>query len=82
MDREYLQKLQTLVQNDDHLPADAKNALLELVTQAQESAPSPVEGEADTPSPLKSAVEELEAAHPEITAFLNRTAVALGNMGI
>ncbi len=31
---------------------------------------------------LMSSVEEPEASHPELTALVNRVAVALGNMGI
>lgn len=84
MTREHLQHLKTQVENDSHLPAEARASLLALITQAEQD--STDDAPPSTPdvsnTPLQAALTELEAAHPEITSFLNRTAVALGNMGI
>jgi Domain of unknown function (DUF4404) len=81
MNDDQLQQLRTLVTDSSDLPESAKSRLLDLVTQAEQQnadASTPNTAAAEFPS----AITELEAAHPEATAFLNRIAVTLGNMGI
>lgn len=81
MTQDQLQELRTLVTDSHDLPETAKTRLLELVAQAEqehadESAPNNAMAE------MPSTLTELEASHPEATAFLNRIATTLGNMGI
>lgn len=81
MTQDQLQELRTLVSQSHDLPETAKERLLGLVAQAEtESADdsTPNNAIAEMPTTLT----ELEAAHPEATAFLNRLATTLGNMGI
>lgn len=80
MNTEQLQQLKTMVADAGDLPEAAKTKLLELLAQAQENAaatePTASQGQ------WASAVQELEAAHPETTSFMNRVATTLANMGI
>lgn len=73
MNREHLQHLKNQLESDVDLPPEARARLLALVTQKEAEV---------SPTTWPVALAELEAAHPELTAFLNRTAVVLGNMGI
>ncbi|MDZ4404694.1 DUF4404 family protein [Prosthecobacter sp.] len=73
MNPELLQHLRTRLESDVDLPPSARARLLALVTQAEPE---------NTSTTWPAALAELEAAHPEVTAFLNRTAVVLGNMGL
>lgn len=68
-----------MVQDAADLPESAKAKLLELVTQAEEAATTTTTGSAES---WGLAVEEMEASHPEATAFMNRVATSLANMGI
>lgn len=81
MNDDQFQQLRTLVAASSDLPESAKSRLLNLVNQAEQQS-----ADASTPNTaaaeLPSALIELEAAHPEATAFFNRIAVTLGNMGI
>lgn len=70
MNREHLKNQ---LESDIDLPPEARSRLLALVTQEKPEV---------SPTTWPVALAELEPAHPEITAFLNRTAVVLGNMGI
>lgn len=73
MNREHLQHLKDQLESDVDLPPAARARLLALVTQMEPEV---------NPTTWPAALAELEAAHPEITAFLNRTAVVLGKMGL
>ncbi len=79
MTHDQLQQLRTMVQDAGDLPESAKAKLLELVAQAEENATAETPAGAETWS---STVEEMEASHPEATAFMNRVAISLANMGI
>lgn len=68
-----------MVQEAGDLPESAKAKLLELVAQAEAEASKATSGSAESWS---STVEEMEASHPEATAFMNRVATSLANMGI
>lgn len=71
MTSEQLLELKKMVEDAGDLPETAKNRLLELLAQQQAA-----QGQ------WLSSVEELEAAHPEATGFMNRLATTLANMGI
>jgi hypothetical protein len=78
MSKTQLQQLRTMAENAGDLPPTARTRLLDLVAQA-EQAPATPNAAVVT---LHSVVTEFEAAHPEATAFLNRVATSLGNMGL
>ena len=65
-----------MVQDAGDLPESAKAKLLELVAQAEAKVTT------DSAESWSSTVEEMEASHPEATAFMNRVATSLANMGI
>jgi len=89
-----LQQLRVQLENSESLPDTTKQEILRHVeaiehrtgTSTEASAAAePDQVAAEEPQgldKLRSSVEELEASHPEITALVNRVAVALGNMGI
>ncbi|MFN0080244.1 MAG: DUF4404 family protein [Prosthecobacter sp.] len=77
-----LQQVRVLVEEADDLTPAAKARLLELVAQAEQEAATGVNAPHTSLGTFQSAVAELEASHPEATAFMNRVAVTLGNMGI
>jgi Domain of unknown function (DUF4404) len=80
MNTEQLQQLKTLVAGAGDLPEAAKIKLLELLEQTEAEAPTAEPGQAK--GQWLSSVDELEAAHPEATGFLNQLATTLANMGI
>lgn len=82
MNTEQLQQLKTMVENAGDLPEAAKTKLLELLAQTEADAESAPDQVAGASGQWLSTVEELEAAHPEATGFMNRLATALANMGI
>ena len=91
-----LEQLRTQLENSDNLPDSAKQEILRHVEAIEHRTTTPgVEAgtlisatdETSSEEPqgldkLVASVEELEASHPELTALVNRVAVALGNMGI
>jgi len=87
-----LEQLRKQLEQSENLPDSTREELLKHVsaiesrtaTTGDVAAPS---GEATAEEPqglekLRTSVEELEVSHPELTALVNRVAVALGNMGI
>lgn len=82
MNTQQLRQLKTMVEDAGDLPEAAKIKLLQLVTEAEQSAATETDGAKNTMNQWVSSVEELEAAHPEATAFMNRVATTLANMGI
>jgi hypothetical protein len=82
MTTEQQQQLKTMVENAGDLPEAAKTKLLELLTQAPVDVESPREEPQDNEGQWLSSIQELEAAHPEATGFMNRLATTLANMGI
>jgi len=80
MNTEQLQQLKTLVVDAGDLPEAAKTKLLELLEQTEAEASTAEPGQAK--GQWLSSVDELEAAHPEATGFLNKLATTLANMGI
>ncbi len=73
MNPAHLQQLRDRLETDVDLPPAARARMLALVIQTEPE---------DVTVTWPAALAELEAAHPELTAFLNRTAAALGNMGL
>lgn len=71
-----------MVEGAGDLPEEARAELLTLVANAQAEAAAEADEPTDYMGKMMSSVEELEASHPEATAFMNRVATALGNMGI
>ena len=71
-----------MVHDAGDLPESAKETLLELVKQAEEKVANTTETPLDPKETWSSTVEEMEASHPEATAFMNRVATSLANMGI
>ncbi|MEQ1750465.1 MAG: DUF4404 family protein [Prosthecobacter sp.] len=82
MSEEQLQQLRGMVEGADELSETARAELIKRVANAQEEAAVAESVPHDYMSRLMSSVEELEASHPDATAFMNRVAHALGNMGI
>lgn len=82
MNKDQLQQLKTMVEDAGDLPAAAKAKLLQLVEQTEETAEAPTTAPEDAMNSWTSAVQEMEASHPEATAFMNRVATTLANMGI
>ena len=77
-----LQALREQVTAADDLPPMVQGRLLALIAQAEQNTPADADTPKTSPGTLSSTMTELEAAHPEATAFLNRFAITLGNMGI
>ncbi len=77
-----LQQIRSLVEDADDLTPAAKARLLALVAQAEQEAATDASAPHSSLATIQSAVVELEAAHPETTAFMNRMAATLSNMGI
>ncbi len=82
MNTEQLQQLRTMVQDAGELPEAAREELLKRVATTQQEAAEEASEPEDYMGRLMHSVEELEASHPEATAFMNRVATTLGNMGI
>ena len=82
MNAEKLQELKSMVEGAGNLPEEARAELLKLVAKAQEEAADESGEPTDYVSKLMSSVVEMEASHPDATAFINKVATALGNMGI
>ena len=82
MNAEKLQELKAMVEGAGELPEAARAELLALVAKAQEEAATESGEPTDYMGKLVSSVEEMEASHPDATAFMNQVATALGNMGI
>ncbi len=82
MNAEKLQELKSMVEGAGNLPEEARAELLTLVAKAQEEAAAESGEPTDYMSKLMSSVVEMEASHPDATAFINKVATALGNMGI
>ncbi|HRH96864.1 MAG TPA: DUF4404 family protein [Prosthecobacter sp.] len=82
MTTEQQQQLKTMVENAGDLPEAAKTKLLELLAQAPVNVESPPEEPQAVEGQWLSSIQELEAAHPEATGFMNRLATTLANMGI
>lgn len=94
---ELLEELRTAVSGASGLSESAKAELLGHVTAMEscaDKAEAPATGDGAPPSDgekhpgnhpidgLVNSVASFEASHPDITALVNRIAVALGNMGI
>jgi len=71
-----------MVEGAGDLTEEARAELLKRLATTQEEAQMETSVPQDYMGRLMTSVEELEAAHPEATAFMNRVATALGNMGI
>lgn len=82
MTTEQQQQLKTMVENAGDLPEAAKTKLLELLAQTPVDVESPPEEPQASEGQWLSSIQELEAAHPEATGFMNRLATTLANMGI
>lgn len=94
---EHLSQLRKVLGETDGLPEATREELLRLIHAAEAEAGALLDVEAEgnhgpatqaedrEPSvlgQLKTSLEELEVAHPEATAAVNRVASALANMGI
>ena len=83
-----LEQLRTQLENSESLPETTRQELLQHVaaiesrTGGAADATEATEEEPQGLDKLVSSVESLEVSHPELTALVNRVAVALGNMGI
>jgi hypothetical protein len=83
MSPEQFQQLKSMVAESEDLSEEAKAKLLQLVAEAEEDEAAPEGGEpADPMDKLVASVEQIEASHPDATAFMNRVATTLANMGI
>jgi hypothetical protein len=91
MSDELLEKLRKTVDQDSALPESTKAELLKHVEAIKNSDETSVasggsasdsDGENHPIQSLIASIEGLETSHPEITALVNRIAIALGNMGI
>ncbi len=93
-----LDELRTAVEEADAISTGAKEELLRHIYAMESTpASEPLESEKNPTAPgepndsdgalhpikdLVSSIEKFEVSHPELTALVNRIALALGNMGI
>lgn len=83
-------ELRTILQQTENLPEGTRARLLQLADDLERQATGAAAGEADTSSStdepadthgLVSAIEGLEASHPELTAAVSNTASMLSRLG-